>query len=399
MDNKFIFLKRLLAIGIFLFVILLNIPQSISINTIKPSFVIDSNKNTLYVGGTGEDNYTKIQEAIYNASSGDTIFVYDDSSPYIENVRIFKSITLVGEEKNTTIIDGGGWGNVLYVISDGVEIKGFTITNGRCGLIINSIYNYITNNIIINNIDGLVLSKSQNEITGNYFSKNVYGINADDSHNNTIKNNIFFENVGSLFMLDCNRNLINNNKINKNSGGIILLESDNFTIKSNNIHNNNYGVYLKKSKNIEIISNNISSNNLYGIWLYNSSHNKIVTNNNISNNNNGIRLRNFCYNNSVYKNNFLNNSQNAIDECNNSWDNGKYGNYWSDYIDKYPKAKKKTLKPWMWDIPYKIDGGKNTDNCPLIKQWSKSDILNSIKKSELKSNHFSLHIFNRIQIT
>ena len=33
--------------------------------------------NTLYVGGSGEGNYTKIQDAINNASDGDTVFVYN----------------------------------------------------------------------------------------------------------------------------------------------------------------------------------------------------------------------------------------------------------------------------------------------------------------------------------
>ncbi len=35
-----------------------------------------SNRNILYVGGTGPNNYTRIQDAIDNASDGDTIFVY-----------------------------------------------------------------------------------------------------------------------------------------------------------------------------------------------------------------------------------------------------------------------------------------------------------------------------------
>ena len=44
-------------------------------NPIKPI----SSGNTLYVGGTGEGNYTKIQDAIDNASDGDTVYVFDDS--------------------------------------------------------------------------------------------------------------------------------------------------------------------------------------------------------------------------------------------------------------------------------------------------------------------------------
>ena len=61
--------------------------------------------NTLYVGGSGPNNYTSIQDAIDNASDGDTIYVY--SGIYYENVVINKRINLIGEDRNGTIIDGG----------------------------------------------------------------------------------------------------------------------------------------------------------------------------------------------------------------------------------------------------------------------------------------------------
>ncbi len=61
--------------------------------------------NTLYVGGSGPDNYTSIQDAINNASNGDTIFVY--SGRYYEDIYIWKNINLIGEDRNTTIIELG----------------------------------------------------------------------------------------------------------------------------------------------------------------------------------------------------------------------------------------------------------------------------------------------------
>ncbi|RLF45340.1 MAG: hypothetical protein DRN29_06910, partial [Thermoplasmata archaeon] len=66
----------------------------------------DLNGNILYVGGSGTGNYSRIQDAIDDANDGDTIFVYSNSSPYYEHIIINKSINLVGENKNTTIIDG-----------------------------------------------------------------------------------------------------------------------------------------------------------------------------------------------------------------------------------------------------------------------------------------------------
>ena len=393
MNKKVIIFKKTLVIGIFILFFIINTTQSIAMNNIKKSNLPISNRDILYVGGTGENNHTTIQEAIYNASFGDTIFVYDDSSPYIENIRIFKSITLVGENKNTTIIDGGGWGNVLHILTDRVNIKCFTITNGRCGVLINSNYNTISHNLIKNNIDGINLGKTYNNIDRNSILNNVYGIYIEDSSNNTIKKNIFLDNIGAIFISKCSVNELINNNISNNNGGIIIFNSNNITINSNKILKNNYGVYIKESMNNTIKSNDIILNNQYGIWLYNSSYNKIILNNNITNNNKGIRLKNFCNYNLIYQNNFINNTENAHDECNNIWDNGKYGNYWSNYKEKYPEAKKKTLKPWIWNIPYEIDGGSNHDNCPLTNQWSKIDISTSTQKNKVTSNKFSFWIY------
>ena len=51
------------------------------------------------------DNYEKIQWAVGNASEGDTIFV--NAGIYHEHVVVTKSVKLLGEDSNTTIIDGG----------------------------------------------------------------------------------------------------------------------------------------------------------------------------------------------------------------------------------------------------------------------------------------------------
>jgi hypothetical protein len=77
---------------------------SISGNQINNQTIKQSVRGSiLYVGGIGEGNYTNIQDAVDDATDGDTVFVYDDSSPYYEwNILINKSITLVGENRDTT---------------------------------------------------------------------------------------------------------------------------------------------------------------------------------------------------------------------------------------------------------------------------------------------------------
>ena len=58
---------------------------------------------TLYVGGSGPGNYTMIQNAIDDASAGETVFVYNGT--YFENVIVNKTIDVIGEERNNTIIE------------------------------------------------------------------------------------------------------------------------------------------------------------------------------------------------------------------------------------------------------------------------------------------------------
>ena len=81
--------------------------------------------DTLYVGGSGAGNYTSIQIAIYAANSGDTVFVYNGT--YYEHISINKQIYLIGENRDTTIIDGYERGNVLMIFSNNCIIKGFSI--------------------------------------------------------------------------------------------------------------------------------------------------------------------------------------------------------------------------------------------------------------------------------
>jgi len=82
----------------------------------------------MWGGGEGPNNYSKIQDAVDNASDGDTIFVY--SGIYRENIVINKSVFLIGEDKNTTIIVGKeGLKTIINITANKVKIKGFTITN------------------------------------------------------------------------------------------------------------------------------------------------------------------------------------------------------------------------------------------------------------------------------
>jgi len=93
------------------------------------TFVLTFLGKTLYVGGSGQGNYSRIQDAVDNASNWDTVFVYSGtySDFFPENmacVRIEKNIELVGENKHTTIINGSGFNRAVIIFAEDVD--------GRC---------------------------------------------------------------------------------------------------------------------------------------------------------------------------------------------------------------------------------------------------------------------------
>ena len=189
--------------------------------TIMEKMSFNSQGNTLYVGGSGPNNYTKIQDAINDSKNGDTVFVYDDLSPYYEHVFVNKAITLRGEDKNTTIIDGSEVDDVIYISANNVIINGFTIQNsGDEGW--------------ENHWDGGIDIRSRNcIISDNIIMYNFYGIVSIDGINHTFSYNTFYKNSASIQLWDDGENNIFGNTI-KNYGGIRF----NSPSKYNNISNN-----------------------------------------------------------------------------------------------------------------------------------------------------------------
>ena len=269
--------------------------------------------NILYVGGSGSNNYTSIKNAIYNATEGDTVFVFDDSSPYYENFSINKSIILIGEDKNTTIIDGEG-DDIVLISANNVILSGFTIQNGRFAVrLISSSDSLISENIIKNNgLEGIYLANSSyNTISKNIVKNNYYGIGLHWT-------------VSGPGPCKFN-NIINNRILNNNQRGIHM------------------SLYHEQNK---IIGNTIAYNQKYGI--------KVCCR---------------CNNNIIYHNNFQANVQNAKDEYTNVWDNNypSGGNYWSDYNGTDANG------DGIGDTPYNIPGGENKDNFPLIQPFGENE--------------------------
>jgi parallel beta-helix repeat protein len=276
--------------------------------------------------------YASIQAAIGTDETldGHTIFV--EAGIYYEHVVVSKSLTLIGEDKINTVIDGGGNDKVVMVIRNNTEISGFTIQKAGItpyatmppdsGIYLNSSNNIITDNIIVNNGDWGIWLESY-------------------STNNTIADNNISNNWrGCMLTNSTGNNLIGNDITNNDQDGVSLWDSSRNIISDNNI-----------------------SNNLNGI-VFTSSHNNNVTQNTITSNSRGISLDQ-SYSNKLYHNNFLNSTEAQVYlftvAGTNSWDDNypSGGNYWNDH-NLTDKNKDK-----IGDTPYALDED-NVDRCPLI---------------------------------
>jgi parallel beta-helix repeat protein len=272
-----------------------------------------------------------IQDLINNASDGDTIYI--PSGTYHENIFINKSISLIGEDKNTTIIDGGANVDVIFIFSDWVNISGFTIQNSsdNAGIKIISKYCNIFNNIFLDNQVGIYsYASNDNIIKRNIFIDELIDVYIFNSYNLTIINNDFWSTglmIDSFYLEFWNSHNIQNNNLTggkiyyykDNSDGcnipydakqIILANCSNFTIQNYSISKVGLAIQLGHSFNNSIIFNNIS-NTFCAIDLCCSDNNNI-SDNIINENEFGILvLFEYSEGNRIYCNS-LNNNKHGI---------------------------------------------------------------------------------------
>jgi len=268
------------------------------------------------------EDFAIIQAAIDDADTLDGHTILVDAGTYHEHVVVDKSLTLIGENPSTTIIDGNNTGRVIQVSADNITVSGFAIRKSGGAITDGGIFvagysgNNISRNIVINNL---------------YFGiRLIYSSNNTVSGNNVTSNHL----CGIHFDHSCNNTLTGNNVSSNDVNGIYLGYSSNNNLTDNIVSTNTNGITLSNSSYNTVSGNNISSN-YYGIRLYGSSNNKIFHNNLINN---------------IY--------QVTIQSHYNAWDDGypSGGNYWSDHAC--------TGNPSGGSQPYVIDAN-NTDHYPF----------------------------------
>jgi parallel beta-helix repeat protein len=373
------------------------------------------------------DNYSTIREAIANASAGDTVFVkkgiYYGGVIVDKSISLIgedNQETIIRRQSYFRY----GWEYGIQVTADNVTISGFTIDgavydvtievrgfpSGWESITYSSIKNVkygillgdskgvriFGNNIINNERSGVSVSGENNQVYQNTITDNDAGV-VTSGYANTItrvfkpsyhvisENMIARNNVG--ISVSSSNTTISGNEITDNYRlGITVGSSLNVTISRNNVSNNGKsnqtgdkgGLSLSYWGPYYVYGNNITNNEGSGIGFGEYCSNSMVWNNNIMNNSIGIQeynVRDSGEGNKLFQNNIIDNSQQvALNETVDSaegtgtdivaLDNGKVGNYWSDYLTKYPNATEIDASG-IGDTPYVVDES-NIDHYPLI---------------------------------
>jgi parallel beta-helix repeat protein len=280
-------------------------------------------------GGAFYPSDTPIQDAIDNASAGDTICVKDGE--YNENVDVDKRLAIKSENgaASTTVNALDSNDHVFGVTADYVTISGFMVKGAdsprariflvgvaHCNIsdnIANSIngagirLRQSSNNILAgntansNNDDGILLwleGSNSNTLIGNTANNGYYGLFLLSSCSNTFIGNTVNSNSGDGIRVELNSDsntFIGNTASSNRENGIYLTKSSNDNTLSGNTANWNYECGIRLYSSCNTLSDNIASNNCDGIVLQGSSNNTLAGNTANSNNGCGILLDHWGY--------------------------------------------------------------------------------------------------------
>jgi len=317
-----------------------------------------------------------IQAGVDAANVGDTIFVA--AGTYAEYVVIDKTISLIGEAENSTIIDGDNLYDVILITADRVLVRNFTIKRAGgysgwddidAGIEIRGADSCVIEYCRLkdNPVTGIAVSAcSYNMITKCRFDDNANGIRLFESYHEPYKDNL--------------KNTIVHNLFFDNSDIAI-----NFAHRTGNYHRSN------------LVRGNLIELNGACAYLICSDENEVSYNH--FQGNSGDIIMDMCMHggdgNEFHHNSFVGNGTGPSQ----AWDGGggidywysqvdSEGNYWSDYTGS------DTNSDGIGDIPYDIGGYDssqdlyplmqpddsdgdgvldNADNCPDIYNPSQND--------------------------
>jgi parallel beta-helix repeat protein len=355
-----------------------------SITIIQPSKA-DVENRTIIV----PDDYPTITVAIGNATNGDTILVRSGTyeGPINSTIAINKSLSIIGESAQNTIINLHpaynltwmfatpfySYTNAITIIADSCAIEDLTLNVNPGGFITaqgNGIL-IANNNIMTGQPTGLTIAGSNCRVTNNKIDGmvQVYGNYNQVDANNPLSIWLGNTDNGPLF-----------NLIEDNTCQIIgLRHSTNNVVLNNSV--SGYGLDLTWSDNNFFYKNKISGMTR-GVRFWLSSNNKFESNT-VTFGIASLELLEFggAYNNLFSLNNFINNRERYVYDdfsdpnthayvtsySTNVWSDSNLGNYWGDYLTKFPNATE-VDNSGAGNLPYVINNN-NTDAYPLMSTY------------------------------
>lgn len=254
-----------------------------------------SHFDIVYVGGSGPGNYSSIQAAIYDVSVGGTVFVYNGTY-YEHHIIIDKKICLLGENKNSTVINVVGKYQGLQIYHDDVVVKGFTFRNNSFK------FDWWCNSLLeINNSKNVVVE--DNILISDYDNpandERICGLCLLDSNSCVLRNNSFHDCSLLIFYFDHFENnyshiryffhdIDKSNKVNgkpiyyyknceyvdvpSDAGQVIFVNTNHSTISGFENYNATINIQLCYS-NDNTIENIKINDSLSGLWLHYSNYN------------------------------------------------------------------------------------------------------------------------------
>jgi len=309
-----------------------------------------------------------ISEAINHASEGDIIVV--QNGVYHENLQVNKSISIIGENpQTTTLIGEGGFDRgarpVVALNADNVKISGFTIES----------LPYTT---IAKTATGVIINGDHCTIEKNIIQSNYIGIFCSIQSYTQILNNTIIANLkdGMRFYGGSFNNISDNSFVGNDVSGVALQGYSN-TVTDNTFEGNYRALGLGSSYSV-VFGNKFACSIESGIFLAGSKN--IIAANDIEENKWGIYITPQLaapHDNTFYHNNFLSNVYGVyVNESSpvEFWDNGPQvgGNFWSDYPSKYPYSTEIGASG-IANIPYVVYVGAQ-DNYPLITKFDTSNL-------------------------
>jgi parallel beta-helix repeat protein len=217
-------------------------PLTSSSTEVKTVYVDDDYDES--TPGWGYDHFDKIQEGIDAVDENGIVNICNGI--YFENIIVDKSVTIIGEDKDKTIIDGGGSDvDVVYIRANDVGFSNLGVRNGYHGIWVKSSGCEIDNcDVYSNSDDGIIIRE------GGYV---------------TVTNSRCHHNADNGLKIDnCDYNIVEDCTLDNNDhSGILIYDPANYnTIKSCNVKQNGRGIFCyRQSIETTIEKCTITNNN------------------------------------------------------------------------------------------------------------------------------------------